>query len=167
MSDPAFTAHTTQFTEIIRHLIRLKPRLKAVMPVDENLARVKARLDELYPEARSGDFDLLLNIGVVLSHQQEPMTMGDLSRTLDVPLSTATRIVDWLVKNHYAKRLPDSDDRRVVRVTLTETGQAMYRVANEFIQKRVERLLRPFTPEERETLIALLRKLVAALEEQA
>ena len=170
MPDPSFTVHTAQFTEIVRHFIRLKPRLKATLPEDENLARVKAHLEEAHLGGRAGsiaDYDLLLNIGVILSRQQEPMTMGELSQALDVPLSTATRIVDWLVKNDYAKRLSDPDDRRIVRVALTETGQAMYRAANEFIQKRVERLLRPFTPEERENLVMLLRKLVKALEEEA
>jgi DNA-binding MarR family transcriptional regulator len=168
MPDPSLTVHVTEFTEIVRHLIGLKPRLKVVLP--EDLARAKARFDTSHPAGKAGsvaDYDLLFNIGVILSRRQEPVTMGELSQALDVPLSTATRIVDWLVKNAFAERLPDPDDRRIVRVALTETGQAMCRAGNEFIGKRVEQLLRPFTPEEREHLVLLLRKLVAALEEEA
>jgi DNA-binding MarR family transcriptional regulator len=93
--------------------------------------------------------------------------MGDLSRALNVPLSSATRVVDLLVKSSCVERLADPDDRRVVRVALTETGAAISRAVNSAIQRRAERMLRPFTPPERETLIVLLRKLVAGLEETA
>ncbi len=167
MPEPSLPLHTSQITEIVRHFTRLKPRLKAVLP--EDLARIKARLDELHPDGTRGsahDYELLYHIGVILSRQAEPMTMGELSKAMDVPLSTATRIVDWLVKSGFVQRLPDPDDRRIVRVTLTDTGQAMYKTGNEFVRKRVEHLLRRFTPEERENLVLLLGKLVEALEEQ-
>jgi len=41
--------------------------------------------------------------------------MGELSKALDVPLSTATRIADC-GQERYAERSPDPKDRRVVRV---------------------------------------------------
>lgn len=167
MPELSLALHTTQITEIVRHIIRLRPRLKAMLP--ENLARVKARLDSLHPDGAHGnpaDYELLYHIGVILSRQPGPMTMGELSKALDVPLSTATRIVDWLVKSGYAQRLPDPEDRRIVRVTLTDAGQEVYKAGNEFVRKRVEQLLRRFTPGECENLVLLLGKLVEALEEQ-
>jgi len=92
--------------------------------------------------------------------------MGELSQALDVPLSSATRIVDHLVKHEYAQRLADPDDRRIVRVSLTDTGQRLFRGLDEFIQSRLEQILRHFTPEEQETLLGLLRKLLSALSEE-
>jgi DNA-binding MarR family transcriptional regulator len=153
--------------EIIRQFIQLAPRLKAAMPGDDELAKARAQLYAVHSAGKPefGDFGLFLNVGLALAQPGEPMTMGDVSRALDVPLSTATRIVDLLVKSNSLVRLPDPDDRRVVRVALTETGNTMYRAINSALQRRVQRMLRPFTPEERETLIVLLRKLVAGLEE--
>ena len=161
------TTHTTAMSDIVRQFMQVAPRLKAAMPDDDELARARAKLYALHSGGKPdfGDFGLFLNLGLALNQQAEPMTMGDLSRALNVPLSSATRIIDLLVKSECVVRLPDQDDRRVVRVALTETGTAMSRAVSQAIQRRVERMLRPFTAEERETLIALLRKLLAGLEE--
>jgi DNA-binding MarR family transcriptional regulator len=156
-----------EFGEIIRQFRRLRRYAKALLP--EEVAQAEARLDELLQQNRPStgtDFDLLYNIGIILSHQEKPMTMSELSQRLDVPLSTATRIVDLLVKNSYAQRLSDPEDRRVVRITLSETGLAMYQVINEFMQKRIDRVLQHFTVDERDMLIRLLTKLLEVMKEE-
>lgn len=114
--------------------------------------------------SRAADYSLLFNIGIILARQQGAMTMGELARSLEVPLSTATRIVDWLVRSGYAERQPDPDDRRVVRVALTDKGQATCQASGAFVRRRLEKWLRRLTPEECENLVVLLRKLVQALE---
>jgi DNA-binding MarR family transcriptional regulator len=81
-----------------------------------------------------------------------------------VPLSNATRTMDWLVNNGYAQRLPDPKDRRVVRVELTETGKATYQAISTFMLARVEQALSPLTLSEREIFIELLNKVLTAFE---
>jgi DNA-binding MarR family transcriptional regulator len=166
VSNPSHSSHAAQLAEVIRHFIRLKPRLRTVQPEDAEAAAIVARLAETQPDgatATSADFDLLYGACVVLA-QWEPMTMGELSQTLAVPLSTATRLVNWLVKGGYVARFADAEDRRVVRVTLTSTGQAMVQAGNELICRRADTLLRGFTTTERDDLIRLLDKLARALE---
>jgi DNA-binding MarR family transcriptional regulator len=155
--------------DIVRQFMQLAPRLKTTMPDDDELMKVRDQLYALHSGAKPefGDFGLFLNLNLALAEHDGPMTMGDLSRALNVPLSSATRVVDLLVKANYVERRADPDDRRVVRVAITATGAALYRALNRAIQRRAERMLRPFTPQERETLISLLRKLVAGLEETA
>jgi len=159
MADPSLATHIDQAAAIVRDLVRLRPRLKLALPPD--LARAKAQFDTL---DSAGDHNTLFQVGVVLSSQQEPLSMGELSKALDVPLSTATRIADWWVKNGYVERSPDPKDRRVVRVALTRSGRDLLKAGNKLICQRVEQVLRRFTPEERETLVVLMRKLVASLE---
>jgi DNA-binding MarR family transcriptional regulator len=157
---------TAEIANLFQHLFFLKHHARILLP--ESLSTLKKRLDETFLDSKSGgsiDEDLFHSIGLVFSARQDPITMGELSRSLDVPLSKATRIVDWLVKNNYVQRLPDPNDRRVVRVDLTEEGQEMYRTINEFIVERVERLLSIFTPQERQNLTQLLRKLLKSMEE--
>jgi DNA-binding MarR family transcriptional regulator len=72
-----------------------------------------------------------------------------------------------MVKGGYVVRLPDSEDRRIVRVALTDAGRAMVGMGNEFIRKNVEQVLRRFTAEERESLVFLMSKLVKTLEEES
>jgi DNA-binding MarR family transcriptional regulator len=169
MPDLAFDTQTAQFAEVVRQFIRLRPRLKTVQPEDEESAGMIARLMDSHPHgaaAGSADFDLLYSVFVILSQNREPVTMGELSQALDVSLSTATRIVDWLVKNSFVARLADPEDRRIVRVTLTETGQALRQAGNELIRRRAAALLRGFTAAEREELVRLLGKLAQALDEE-
>jgi len=161
MTDPSLAAHVDQAAEIVRDMVRLRPRLKLALPPD--LARAKAQLDTL---RSAGDHETLFQVGVVLSRQPEPLSMGELSKALDVPLSTATRIADWWVKSGYAKRSPDTQDRRVVRVALTKAGRDLLKAGNKLVRQRVEQVLRHFTPDEREMLVMLMRKLVTSLENE-
>ena len=161
MTDPTLAAHIDQAAAIVRDIMRLRPRLRLAPPPD--LARAKAQFDTLHS---AGDHGTLFQIGVVLARQAEPLSMGELSKALDVPLSTATRIVDWWVKSGYAERSRDAQDRRVVRVALTQAGRDLLKAGNKLICQRVEQVLRRFTPEERETLVALMRRLVASLENE-
>lgn len=154
-----------EITKVFERLFFVKHRAKILLP--EFLSTLRKHLNETYLDNKSGvsiDADLFHSIGLIFTARQDPTTMGELSRSMDVPMSKATRIVDWLVKNNYAERLPDPSDRRVVRVELTEEGQKMYRTINEFIAERVERLLSIFTPQERQNLSQLLRKLLDTME---
>ena len=157
-----------QIVELLQRLFHLKNRLKVGLP--ENLIELKQRLNQANLGSKTGgihDFDLFYHIGIIFSrHCFTPITMGELSQALDVPLSTATRIMDWLVKNDYAQRLPDSDDRRVVRVALTGSGQEMYRMIDDFFMERIGRFISQFTPEERLHLLSLLRKFIQTIEKE-
>jgi len=159
--------HRAEFREVFRRFMRLQRKFKEILPRD--VARARERLHRLFPPGRAGsaaDYDLFYSLGLSMGRKSEPITMGELSQDLSVPLSTATRVVDVMVKNKFAQRLPDPADRRVVRVCLTKTGQEMYRALDGFIAERVEQVLNPFTPAERETLIALMTKLANALEQE-
>jgi DNA-binding MarR family transcriptional regulator len=110
------------------------------------------------------DKDVFITIGFVLCHRSMPLTMGDVSRILGIPFSTATRTVDWLVENGYVQRLTDPEDRRVVLVGPTEAGKALNQAMNNLILERAEQLLQNFSPEERKEFGRLLGKLVDNLE---
>jgi DNA-binding MarR family transcriptional regulator len=160
-------SYADQFAEIVHQGIRLKHRFRAVLP--EHAAQARARIRELLPEGLSehdADFNLYYELGVILSQAKSPMTMGELSQAVEVPMSTATRIVDSLVESDYAERLSDPTDRRVVRVGLTKKGQEMHRAIEEMIRRRIELILRRFTSEECETLLRLMHKILDALSEE-
>ncbi|MEW5815941.1 MAG: MarR family transcriptional regulator [Spirochaetota bacterium] len=162
----SYTQQIDRVILILRDIIRLKPRLKAVVP--EQLAQLKERLTSLNPEGGSGratDYDLFFRIGLILQGRQESLTMGELSEELSVPLSTATRMIDWLVESDYVERLPGREDRRIVRVALTQTGQALYKTIIDFMRQRLTQILKQFTETELENLLFLMEKLIKGLEE--
>ena len=165
MPDPTMSIHSTEIIEILQRLNQLKNRFRLSLP--ENLTVLRERLNGSNLAGKAGgktDFDLFYNVGIILSRQSEPITMGELSHALEVPLSSATRIVDWLVKNDYAMRLDDPEDRRIVRVTLTEAGLEIYRTINDFFLQRIESLLGQFTPQEKELLLSFLSRIIDTIE---
>jgi DNA-binding MarR family transcriptional regulator len=158
-------SYSLEVTELLHRLVTLRRRFRVGLP--ENLAALRLRLDKsnLGDKVEGlGDFDLFYFVGIILFGQPDPISMGELSHALGVPLSTATRIVDWLVKNDYAERLPDGEDRRIVRVGLTDAGREMVHTINAFFLERIERFLRQFTIDERQNMLLLLTKLFAALD---
>lgn len=160
----ALAMQTDQISNILWDLIRLKHRLGPLLLPDD-LARQKERLSQLLPEGerRRAPYADLYLVGIVLSHQREPVMMSELCEASTLPFSTATRVIDWLVESGYAERFADPEDRRIVRVALTRTGRELYQAIDEFVRERVQQILRHFTDEERENLVTSLRKLVEAL----
>jgi DNA-binding MarR family transcriptional regulator len=158
--------YSKEMVELIQRLLRLKNRFKVVVP--ENLLALRQRIQSLDVGGKPGDgtgFDLFYRVGNIFTQHQGPLSMGELSHGLEVQLSTATRTVDWLVSNGYARRLSDTKDRRIVRVELTEAGVDVYRTIHEFFMERLKRFMQRFTLEERDAFLALLRKVVEALEQ--
>lgn len=163
----SFDMSTGKMKNIVQRLFRMRHRFRVAVP--ENIEVLKKRLAHTRlnnPVDNGNDFNLFYNLGGAFDQEAESLTMGDLSRHMKVPLSTATRIVDWLVFNGYAQRLSDPDDRRIVRVMLTEIGRATYCEIDAFFLERIERLMRDFSPEERSTFQVLFEKIVISMEQE-
>ena len=169
MSNDPFTgsvATRKDIGDILLRLVYLRNRLRGKLP--EQLLNVKANIQEHNLREKIeqvNDRDVFFTIGCIFSRRSEPITMGDLSRILGVPFSTSTRTADWLVNNGYVQRLADPEDRRVVRVELTEVGKEVYQAMNDLLLESAEQFLHNFSLEERKELGRLLGKLVDNLEQ--
>jgi DNA-binding MarR family transcriptional regulator len=159
--------------EITQKIYRLRKRFRIIGP--ENVTAIQEHLVALgllnsadnMNLLETSHVDIIYNIGIVFSQHQRPVTMGEISREMDIPLSKATRIVDWLVDNEYTERFADPEDRRIVRVRLTPVGQEMYQAINEYFVSHAEQLLSLFSPTDRQTFLSLLGKLLEKAEKGA
>ncbi|MEW9556310.1 MarR family winged helix-turn-helix transcriptional regulator [Nonomuraea sp. NPDC050783] len=91
----------------------------------------------------------------------QPYGMGELGAILGLAKSSLTGLVDRSERNGLVERRPDPDDSRAVRVALTRRGA---KLAEEFYTgtcRRIEELTSGFSPQERDTLAALLGRVVA------
>jgi DNA-binding MarR family transcriptional regulator len=162
-----FPENAPQVLILIQRIIQLRRYFRINTP--EIMHTLGQRLHETRNTFNSEDIAdpaLFYNIGMVFSQHQEPITMGELSRELDVPLSSATRIMDWLVNHNYAQRYPDQNDRRIVRVGLTEDGLQVYSALNDIILESSQKILRLFNPDEIATMHQLLEKALDAIEKE-
>ncbi len=119
---------------------------KVVFP--EELIRLKLSLSV---------FELL---ALMISDKYQTVTMSSLAQGMSVPMSTATGVVDRLVKKGLLERGRSEDDRRVVTVSLTERGGEVIEDLKELLFSNLDRVRGILTVEEFETALELLRKLI-------
>lgn len=62
----------------------------------------------------------------------QPLTMGDLQKKLDLSSATLTGLVDGLAENDLVYRWRDDNDRRVVFLTLTPAGASLRSEINQY-----------------------------------
>ncbi len=81
------------------------------------------------------------------------VTMNDLSAKMRLANSTMTRMADQLVQKRLITRGPDSDDRRIVRVQLTEQGQDIRARLKKALRDLFSEVLKDIPEGERETIV--------------
>jgi len=153
---------TGQFVDLLQCFIRLRPNL--VLP--EHIVRYKQQVFEGLKNSKMGsadDYHIVIHIIVLLAQRDAAPTMGELSTDLNIPLSTATRLMDWLVQSNFLIRYSDPDDRRIVRIKMSEQGNQFYQTFLELSTMRVEKLLSDFSENEKSQLFYLMNKLMNSL----
>ncbi|MGW5050719.1 MarR family winged helix-turn-helix transcriptional regulator [Actinokineospora sp. NPDC004072] len=157
-----------QVDDILDQWRRERPDLDvAPMALFGRLARVSALVGrELEANfARHGltraDFDVL----ATLRRSGAPFTLtpGRLQATMMISSGTTTHRVDRLERRGLVARDPDPDDRRGVRVRLTEQGRALVDEAVETHLAREHALLADLPPSTADALSDLLRELLVSL----
>ena len=153
-----------QFVELIQRFICLRPKL--ILP--EHVIQLKKKMEGLKNKMEGAggspeDHAFLFRILILLAQSTTPLTMSELGIELNVPMSTATRIVDWLVHGDLVERVNDPGDRRIVRVGMSKGGRELYEMGMTYNKQRITRLLKDFTAEEQIQLLNLTKKLFDSL----
>ena len=89
--------------------------------------------------------------------------MSEIAENLKAPLSTLTSIADKLVANKFLVRYNSDEDRRVVKVALSEKGLESYKAFLTRKKAMTKKVLSNFNEKEHNTLINQIGKLAAAM----
>ena len=95
-----------QITAVVQGFMQVWNKYEATL--SKELAQIQERLEGIRPGSEvhpHANYELFYRVSNSI-YRRENLTMGELSGALSVPLSTATRMVDWLVDNGYLYRLP-------------------------------------------------------------
>jgi DNA-binding MarR family transcriptional regulator len=95
-----------------------------------------------------------------------PMSASELARAVDLDGGAMTRQLDQLETKGYLRRQPHAQDRRALRIELTEAGEALWRHLHESNVATLERAQRSLSAEERERLHDYLERVLTALREK-
>lgn len=96
--------------------------------------------------------------------KRHEVTMTELVEYINSPMSTATGIVDRLVRNGYVKRDRGEMDRRIVILKLTEDGNRFIKNLKDIISQYLDMVLNDLTEEEKEFLTHIVIKIVKNLQ---
>lgn len=92
-------------------------------------------------------------------HRQPGSSLGDLARWRDVSLPTMSKMIQCLVNRELVTRVPDPDNRRAIRITLTPAGEELYGTILAGLQQRLTPLLSDIKPDEQESVLETLERL--------
>lgn len=98
----------------------------------------------------------------VLAQYGSPPSMAELARRLEVVPRAVTTLVDGLEANGTVRRVPDPDNRRVIRIELTDEGRRTLKELRRARRAAAEEILAPLDPAQREVLGELLTALIDA-----
>ncbi len=117
-------------------------------------AEVRARLRETFATSLPR-FDLLAQ----LDRAPVGLTMGELSSRLMVSNGNVTGLTDALVREGLVSREPEPEDRRSLRIRLTETGKRSFDAMTPTHEQWIDRMMAGLSRAEMAHLLELLGKL--------
>jgi DNA-binding MarR family transcriptional regulator len=114
-----------------------------------------------HPYARLNLSDLVV---AELLVRQKTVIMSEVARALDSPLSTATTVVDRLVKAKLVARSRAESDRRSVQLTLTAEGRRLAALLKRQQLKSSQIMLAALSPPEQREFLTLFERMIVAAE---
>lgn len=139
---------------------------------NDNVSRLSQSLEKLMLKMQEVD-STCVQLCKDISHQELSLIgyigqmgeviMREIAGQLETPLSTATWIVDKLVAKKYLKRYNSIEDRRIVKVGLTNKGQKTYELSQKLKISMGERILQDLSLKDQSNLISLLEKITKNL----
>lgn len=97
---------------------------------------------------------------------QPNSTVSDLARFMQISKSSATQMVERLVKAGLVKRLADNYDRRITRLIITPLGEKEYGVLHEKMLGKMKVFVSKIPPQDLKELIRIHTELIEALKKE-
>ena len=135
--------------------------------IDDAVTKIERLLRHVAFIIKKRGRDILVDFGItapqfnaLLVLRDNPnITMGDLCERLFLACSTATDLIDRMEKNGLLERSRDKQDRRVIRLSISDKGRSVISEVIEARRRYVASILEKLTAEEIEQLANSLDKL--------
>lgn len=103
---------------------------------------------------------------IVFVGKKEGCIMREISNFLNVADSTVTMLVDNLVKKKLVKRERSDEDRRIIKILLTDEGKAIYQDHLKAYQKLCRGMLLTLDEKEQDLYVDLMKKIASGAKEK-
>jgi DNA-binding MarR family transcriptional regulator len=136
-------------------MINLEPKEQELMDyLDAIVQRIVLDLELPVGSCNKREVRLIEIVG-----KKSQIMMTEIAEQAMLSLSTVTGLVDNLVAKSLVRRERSEQDRRVVRIELTDEGKKMYQQSLDFRSNLVHSMLASLEKTEQDALIALFRKI--------
>jgi len=95
----------------------------------------------------------------------EKSTMTELSNATGISASALTGIIDRLIEKKVVVRERDTQDRRVVKITLSKNGRELMQKAMEQARAKMVKLLEKMLPGDRTALVNVLERIIQTIKQ--
>lgn len=141
--------------QLLQRLTGLQPglrhRFRATIPPE-----ARGRMQETLAEVTASQLEALM----LLHHQtRSELSMHQLAVALSITPSSATQLVDRLVRMGLVERLREEEDRRLVRVQLSESARRRFEDMLRLHLDSLAAVTEPLSDEELGTLVDLLARI--------
>ena len=127
--------------------------IDAVLAASRALVAVAARsLDQLEEDVTLVQYRVLVELAA-----RGPQFVADLADILGVTPSTATRMCDRLLTKGLITRKRSTSDRRLVKVSLTQSGRNLISQVTQKRREELSEILSRISPLDREPVLSALR----------
>lgn len=96
---------------------------------------------------------------LIFLHQNKNVAMSDIAGYFRIELPSATILLNKLYSLKLVERHDDHEDRRLVRISLTEKGKTLLKQAMYQRRKKVEKILSYLSEKEKGDLLNILKTL--------
>lgn len=103
----------------------------------------------------------ILVLKAILEHDK--VTAGDIARDVNLSQATVTSILDRLQKKDYIKRERSIDDKRKVMISITDSGNHVYKNAPTLLQENFTREFSLLKDWEQSQIIASLQRVASMM----
>jgi DNA-binding MarR family transcriptional regulator len=93
-------------------------------------------------------------------------TMSELSQMTGMSASALTGVIDRLLDKKLVERDRDENDRRLVRIKLSEEGGKIVSEMHELIRIKTAKFFERMSPEDRTNFVNIIEKVVANIKEE-
>ncbi len=100
---------------------------------------------------------------ILMLGKEKAMKMLEVAERFAFSPSSATILIDRMVKQQLVKRVSQEGDRPIIQIELDAEGERVYKRLSTDLTASIDKLLAPLTDDERNQFIGLFLKIVAGL----
>jgi len=129
--------------------------LSAIFSVGR-ITREKIHESKCFRDFTQSEMEILMFL-----HEKHSATMKSIADYLHIKPSSATPVIDNLVKKNTIKRIEKPGDRRVICLELTSNGLKSLHEKNKNVQKIISKFFKKLSEEDKKNLIKIIQKIHA------